>query len=100
MQWGSHHLPGGKRNYRVPTTGGQAAGYGYYGKSYYYSQNSGKKAKNGQNAKQSAPAQTVPETSAALPDTYEVEALSPEQQFEQLVHPPKQEASRRMRQNR
>ncbi|PYI38752.1 lipopolysaccharide biosynthesis protein [Arthrobacter psychrolactophilus] len=85
---------------RVPTTGGQAAGYGYYGKSYYYRQNSGKKAAKGRGAKQSAPAQAVSEASSALPDTYTGDALSAEQQFEQLIHPPKQEASRRMRQNR
>lgn len=85
---------------RVPTTGGQAAGYGYYGKSYYYRQDSGKKGKKGRDAKRPAPAQTMPEANAALPDTYSVDALSAEQQFEQLIHPPKQEASRRMRQSR
>ncbi|WP_449372153.1 polysaccharide biosynthesis tyrosine autokinase [Arthrobacter psychrolactophilus] len=85
---------------RVPTTGGQAAGYGYYGKSYYYSQNSGSKAKKGRGAGKSVSKKTASESLESLPENFLVEELSPEQQFEQLIHPPRQEASRRMRQGR
>lgn len=93
------HLLGAVLN-RVPTTGGQAAGYGYYGKSYYYRQ-TGKGTKAGK-GRAALPA-TATELFTAPIDTLggpESEDVSAEQQFDQLVNPPQQAASRRLRQRR
>lgn len=74
---------------RVPTTGGQAAGYGYYGKTYYYRQNKNAKGSRKQKKGKNEVAPAVVETEATL-------ALSTaEQGFDNLVNPATPELSPR-----
>lgn len=87
---------------RVPTTGGQAAGYGYYGKSYYYRQDkAGKPAKGRKAAKAAAAAGPLP---AAFADTAQLdganEAAAREQEFEQLLRPTAEGGTRRLNRSR
>nr|WP_276609786.1 polysaccharide biosynthesis tyrosine autokinase [Arthrobacter silviterrae] len=83
---------------RVPTSGGQAAGYGYYGKSYYYRQDkasgaaAGSKGVKGVKGKKvrrnHAPAEplTTP-VKEYYADAEEPQLTGAAQDFERLLHP-------------
>ncbi|AIY03578.1 hypothetical protein ART_3979 [Arthrobacter sp. PAMC 25486] len=82
---------------RVPTTGGQAAGYGYYGKSYHYHQSvKGAKARYKRTRNSAPAAPPVAEPAAAN----EADVQSREAEFEQLLSPSTDNATRRMTRSR
>ncbi|MBP2411587.1 capsular exopolysaccharide synthesis family protein [Arthrobacter stackebrandtii] len=75
---------------RVPTTGSQAAGYGYYGKGYYYHQDAAK----GKKAARPKPARPA-RAAAERVESYTDEGLDREAAFDELLNPNTGEAPTR-----
>lgn len=77
---------------RVPTSGSQAAGYGYYGKGYYYHQEASRaKGKKGRGPKPVRPAKAP----VAHVESYTEEGLNREAAFDELLNPNGDEAPTR-----
>lgn len=86
---------------RVPTTGGQAAGYGYYGKGYYYRQDDAAKAvKRNRKAPASAPASAGIQQAGDNGGSVAATEISPEQEFDLLLNPADGAPTRRMTRQR
>lgn len=86
---------------RVPTTGGQAAGYGYYGKGYYYGQNDAAKAgKRNRKTQASTPAPEGIQQGVNNGGPGAGKEMSAEQEFDLLLHPADGPPTRRMTRQR
>ena len=88
---------------RVPTTGGQAAGYGYYGKSYYYRQDKAGKPSEG-TARPPRPRHASQGGCRARPATRQLDVPMGQppgsRRFEQLLRPTPDGGTRRLNRNR
>lgn len=79
---------------RVPTTGGAAAGYGYYGKAYYYRQDA--QSTKGKGKKRNKQEEVIPVEPASM----DPEMQRREAEFDQLVNPGAEGVTRRMTRSR